>query len=301
MYWDVALWGAGLWVILSLADGQLTEQQKSTIVDMHNELRSQVQPSAAFMQKVAWDETLRLVAEAYAAKCIWDHNPDLESLTLGENLFVSTGSFNATKAVLDWFEENVDYDYENKYCPEDKMCGHYTQMVWANSNRIGCASHICDTLEGLDFEKATILVCNYYPQGNFEGENPYKAGDPCSDCPENLPVCEKNICVSEDLFHASEEPDDAEDPTVSPERPHATAKPTDVPGEPTDVPGEPIDVPGEPIDVPGEPTGVPGEPTLVQDTNEETGMERAKTSHGSRMESFTSHLLIFIGLTALVL
>ncbi|KAL0157642.1 hypothetical protein M9458_045718, partial [Cirrhinus mrigala] len=52
MYWNVALWSFGLWVILSLAAGRLTEQEKSTIVDMHNELRSKVQPSAAFMQKV---------------------------------------------------------------------------------------------------------------------------------------------------------------------------------------------------------------------------------------------------------
>lgn len=55
MYWDVALWSAGLWVILSLGAGQLTEQEKSTIVDMHNEFRSQVHPSAAFMQKVVRD------------------------------------------------------------------------------------------------------------------------------------------------------------------------------------------------------------------------------------------------------
>ncbi len=55
MHWSVALWSAGLWVILGLAAGQLTEQEKSTIVDLHNELRSKVQPSAAFMQKVVRD------------------------------------------------------------------------------------------------------------------------------------------------------------------------------------------------------------------------------------------------------
>lgn len=55
MYWDVVLRSAGLWVILSLAGGQLTEQEKLTIVDLHNELRSEVQPSAAFMQKVVRD------------------------------------------------------------------------------------------------------------------------------------------------------------------------------------------------------------------------------------------------------
>jgi len=55
MYWDVALWSAGIWAILSLAAGQLTEQDKSTIVDMHNKYRSRVTPSAAFMQKVVRD------------------------------------------------------------------------------------------------------------------------------------------------------------------------------------------------------------------------------------------------------
>lgn len=55
MYWNVALRSVGLWVILSLATGHLTEQEKSTIVDMHNEVRSKVQPSAAFMQKVVRD------------------------------------------------------------------------------------------------------------------------------------------------------------------------------------------------------------------------------------------------------
>ncbi|KAK7132757.1 hypothetical protein R3I93_019102 [Phoxinus phoxinus] len=271
MYWDVALWSARIWAILSLANGQLTEQEKATIVDMHNKLRSQVQPSAAFMQKVEWDETLRVVAEAYATKCIWEHNPDLEELTLGENLFASLGPFNATKAMVDWFGENVDYDYEKNVCPVDKMCGHYTQMVWADSNKIGCATHLCDTLEGLDF-KATILVCDYYPRGNFDGQNPYVSGEPCSKCPENLPVCEDKICVRENLFHPSEEPDVTEDPTVLPERSHWTTEPVDVSREPTDV--------------------------LVK--VDETGNEKNTKSHGSKMESVSSHLLMLIVL-ALVL
>ncbi|KAK7132758.1 hypothetical protein R3I93_019103 [Phoxinus phoxinus] len=213
MYWDVALWSARIWVILSLANGQLTEQEKATIVDMHNKLRSQVQPSAAFMQKVVWNETLSVVAEAYAAKCIWKHNPDLQKLTLGENLFVTTGPFNATEATVSWFGENVDYDYKNNVCPIGKMCGHYTQMVWADSNKIGCATHLCDTLEGLNFTKATILVCDYSPPGNFRGQNPYVSGEPCSMCPKNLPVCEEKICVRDNLFHPSDKPDVTKDPS----------------------------------------------------------------------------------------
>ncbi|XP_043086246.1 peptidase inhibitor 16 [Puntigrus tetrazona] len=236
MTWSAALRSAGLWVILSLAAGQMTEQEKSTIIDLHNELRSKVQPRAAFMQKVVWDETLRLVAEAYAAKCIWNHNPDLEELGLGENLFVSTGPFNATKATLDWFDEHVDYDFENNTCPDDKMCGHYTQVVWAGTNRVGCATHFCDTLEGLDFEKATLLVCDYFPPGNYEGQKPYESGEPCSKCPENLPLCENSMCVAENLFNLSEKPesDDSETTTaVLPERPRTTTEPITGPEDPT--------------------------------------------------------------------
>lgn len=70
MHWNVALRSAGLWVILSLAAGQLTEQEKSTIIDMHNELRSKVQPSAAFMQKVVRDAPDRRNT-THLALCFW--------------------------------------------------------------------------------------------------------------------------------------------------------------------------------------------------------------------------------------
>ncbi|XP_016403951.1 peptidase inhibitor 16-like [Sinocyclocheilus rhinocerous] len=270
MYWNVALRSAGLWVILSLAAGHLTEQEKSTIVDMHNELRSKVQPSAAFMQKVVWDETLRLLAEAYAAKCIWDHNPQLKEFRMGENLFLGTGQFNATKAMMDWFGEHVDYDLETNNCPEDKMCGHYTQMVWADGNKIGCAAHFCDELEHLDFEKATLFVCNYYPQDNIEEQKPYESGVPCSRCPDTLPVCEDNMCVVEDLFHPSEGP--GADPSALPERPRMTTEPAAVPEEPTQV-----------------------------HVKIETGME-SEANHGSEMESVSAPLVMLVWLlVALVL
>ncbi|XP_051947841.1 uncharacterized protein LOC127619117 isoform X2 [Xyrauchen texanus] len=237
MHRNVALHYVRLWVILSLADSHLTEDQKSTIVNMHNELRSKVQPSAAFMQRVVWDEELHLVAETYASKCIWKHNPELITLSLGENLFVTTGPFNATKAMLDWFGEHVDYGYENDTCPENKMCGHYTQMVWANTNKVGCATYLCDTLEGLPFENSTVLVCNYSPQGNVEGQRPYESGEPCSECPDNLPSCEENICVVENLFSSVEplsEDSTIEHSTVSPEGPLAKKEHTTLPEELTE-------------------------------------------------------------------
>nr|XP_055045325.1 peptidase inhibitor 16-like isoform X2 [Misgurnus anguillicaudatus] len=215
MHLNAALRNAGLWILLNLASGHLTEQQASDIVDIHNELRSQVQPSAAFMQKVVWNEAVRLVAESYAAKCIWDHNPALPNLTMGENLYVTTGPLNITKAMLKWFEENRDYDFDSNFCNEGKMCGHYTQMVWATSTQIGCAAHLCGTIEGLDYKNATLLVCDYYPRGNYEAQRPYEQGKSCSKCPDDLPLCEANICVK---LLPSEEPEyDVTQPTIPPD------------------------------------------------------------------------------------
>ncbi|XP_051956660.1 peptidase inhibitor 16-like [Xyrauchen texanus] len=236
MHWNAALQCAGLWVIFSLVAGRLTEEQKLTIMNMHNELRSQVHPSAAFMQRVVWDEKLRLEAEAYASKCIWNHNPRLKQLSMGDNLFSSTEPFNATKAMLDWFGEHVDYNYENNACPEEMTCRHYTQMVWAKSNKLGCATYLCNTITGLSSENRTLLVCNYFPRGNVVGQRPYESGEACSKCPDNLPVCEEKICVAENLF-SSEEPvsEDTEHSTVSPEDPLTIKEHTTAPVEPTKV------------------------------------------------------------------
>ncbi|KAL7864116.1 hypothetical protein AOLI_G00155360 [Acnodon oligacanthus] len=184
---------AGLWMLTALATGLLTEEQKERIVEMHNDYRSKVEPLAANMIHMTWDEVPSLVAEGYAAKCIWDHNPDMQNI-MGENLFISTGPFNIDKAMSDWFEERSHYDYDTNTCSENQMCGHYTQIVWAKTTKVGCAAHICETVEGLDFKNATMLVCNYVPPGNVVGQKPYETGVPCSNCPEEMNDCVKNIC-----------------------------------------------------------------------------------------------------------
>lgn len=48
-----------------------------------------------------WDPSLKVLAEGYAAKCIYAHNPELEDT--GENLFVSTGPLDLRDALEKWF------------------------------------------------------------------------------------------------------------------------------------------------------------------------------------------------------
>ncbi|CAK6977203.1 peptidase inhibitor 16-like [Scomber scombrus] len=201
----------------------LSEEQEELLVELHNHYRGQVSPSASAMLPLKWDPSLKVIAEGYAAKCVWNHNPDLEET--GENLFAGTGSLDLREALEKWFLERLDYNYQNNSCDEDKMCGHYTQMVWGDTHRVGCAFHLCNNMEGLDWERVSFLVCNYYPAGNYEEERPYVEGDWCSRCPENLQTCENNLCVADDEEDGDKEVDDEdEDMTVIP--PLATSDPS---------------------------------------------------------------------------
>ncbi|KAM4737447.1 peptidase inhibitor 16 [Anableps anableps] len=189
-FWVCLLLGAllipGAWSFLS-------EEEEELLVELHNHYRGQVSPSASAMLPLKWDPNLKVLAEGYAAKCIWNHNPELDET--GENLFVSSGPLDLRVALEKWFLERLDFDYQNNSCDEDKMCGHYTQMVWADTHRVGCAFHLCNTMEGLDWDTVSFLVCNYYPAGNYDDQRPYVEGDWCSSCPENLQKCENNLCV----------------------------------------------------------------------------------------------------------
>lgn len=48
-------------------------------------------------------------------------------------------------------------------------CGHYTQVVWRNTERVGCGYSTCVS-DGFNFE---VWVCNYDPPGNYIGQAPY--------------------------------------------------------------------------------------------------------------------------------
>ncbi|XP_068454713.1 peptidase inhibitor 16 [Clinocottus analis] len=224
--WSCPPRGAPLWAWLLLgalaapgARSFLSEEQEELLVELHNHYRGQVSPSASAMMPLRWDPSLKVIAEGYAAKCVWNHNPELEDT--GENLFAGSGSLDLREALEKWFLEHLDYDFQNNSCDEDKMCGHYTQMVWADTHRVGCAFHLCDSMEGLGWERASFLVCNYYPAGNYEGERPFVEGERCSRCPENLQKCENNLCVAdtveEDDDGDEEEVDEEEELVVPPE------------------------------------------------------------------------------------
>lgn len=69
--------------------------------------------------------------------------------------------------VDNWVSEKTNYDYDDNSCTEGKMCGHYTQVVWRTTTKVGCAMAVCeDTQE-------QVWACQYQPAGNWVGRRPY--------------------------------------------------------------------------------------------------------------------------------
>ena len=72
-----------------------------------------------------------MVAQNYAEQCVFEHNADRVSqqstfTSVGENLAAMTGLANYTRLVMNWYDENQDYDFSSNTCT--RVCGHYTQV-----------------------------------------------------------------------------------------------------------------------------------------------------------------------------
>ncbi|NWX73106.1 GLIP1 protein, partial [Alca torda] len=155
----------------------------------HNRFRSKVNPPASNMFRMSWDAALAKTAKAWAKKCKFKHNIYLKMprkvhptfTPVGENIWTGTATiFSVDAALSDWFDEVSSYDFNTNTCTG--MCGHYTQVVWAESYKVGCAVHFCNTVEYFPgLFRAAHFVCNYGPPGNYP-RKPYKAGRPCSGC-----------------------------------------------------------------------------------------------------------------------
>lgn len=94
-------------------------------------------------------------------------NPISTSQPLGENLWMGTqGFYSKEDAVQDWIDEKEDYNFETMQGDPGKVVGHFTQVVWDDTEMVGCG-----WATGADGNE--YLVCNYYPPGNFAGQTPF--------------------------------------------------------------------------------------------------------------------------------
>jgi uncharacterized protein YkwD len=173
---SVYAWAAGLVALGSLtAPAQLSAEktaltaQQQTWLDTHNAERARMG-----VAPLRWDTELERDARSWATSLAntrsFEHAPQRGDETdQGENLWMGTkNGYRSEEMVGAWIAEKRDY--RSGIFPSVsktgnwKDVGHYVQLIWHNTNRVGCAA-----AEGGGDE---YLVCRYFPAGNWEGEDP---------------------------------------------------------------------------------------------------------------------------------
>ncbi|XP_044464792.1 pathogenesis-related protein PR-1-like [Mangifera indica] len=124
--------------------------------------------AAVRMRPLQWDSKVEDYAKWYANQrkddCALQHSNG----PYGENIFWGSGDdWKPAQAVALWLSEKSSYDYSSNSCDGGSDCGHYTQIIWGRTRRIGCARVVCED------DKGVFITCNYDPPGNFIGERPY--------------------------------------------------------------------------------------------------------------------------------
>ncbi|QCD76639.1 pathogenesis-related protein 1-like [Vigna unguiculata] len=147
---------------VSVGDVAYGQDSEADYLNEHNAARSQVG-----VPNIVWDNTVAAFAQNYANQRRGDCNliHSGGDGKYGENLAGSSGDLSGKDAVKLWVDEKPKYDYGSNTCVGGE-CRHYTQVVWKNSVRVGCAKVRCNN-------GGTFIGCNYDPPGNYQGQRPY--------------------------------------------------------------------------------------------------------------------------------
>ncbi|KAL2923825.1 Pathogenesis-related protein 1C, partial [Bienertia sinuspersici] len=132
-------------------------REKASFLQVHNSARADVG-----LAPMTWDDEVAAYAQSWANKRINDCRLVHSDTNYGENIFWGSGGYSAAFAVQSWVNERKYYDYNSNSCKRGMDCGHYTQIVWKKSTRIGCARVRCNN-------GGVFITCNYDPPGNYIG------------------------------------------------------------------------------------------------------------------------------------
>ncbi|KAK0634060.1 CAP domain-containing protein [Immersiella caudata] len=134
---------------------------------------------------LSWGSSYADYALQTAKRCKFEHDLSPGGGGYGQNLAMyatSSGAqaFGANRAAAQaasnfWYNGELNKFPSNGYgSPTPDMgnfhgWGHFSQLVWTNTQQVGCASYLCPAgtmVSGMD---AWFTVCNYFPAGNVAG------------------------------------------------------------------------------------------------------------------------------------
>nr|CAH7735667.1 unnamed protein product [Callosobruchus chinensis] len=169
---------------LQVYDNRVSGGDIKVILDGHNNLRNQIArgafgglPRGKNFKQMKYDQRLAQEAQRIANSCVFAHQAvhDGRWGHVGQNLYTSMSTANSKGAdwggaLRSWSSESKAYRYGG---PITAQNGHFTQMIWADSEFIGCGyTHYKSNDPKWRYKK--LYVCNYGPGGNIIGRSPYE-------------------------------------------------------------------------------------------------------------------------------
>lgn len=157
---------AGLLILSAPAAAQsFAAQFPARILAAHNRVRARAGVAPLF-----WDNALGIAAAAYARQMAmsgrFQHSDRSQRRGTGENLWMGTGGAFSLEAMVSgwaserrWFKPGIFPNVSRTGNWVD--VGHYSQMIWPTTFRVGCALASTPRID--------YLVCRYVGAGNIDG------------------------------------------------------------------------------------------------------------------------------------
>jgi len=176
-------------VVYSCDTSGISQGGIDMIVDIHNDERRKA--AAKFGKRyrsISWSEDMARAAKAFIDRCDTDMqhqkgNDEGENLATSFTTEVLSDYPNISKferLVRSWMDEQNLGFYNDPMTEGSNDIGHYTQAIWSNTNKVGCAIALLDVKKRrransgnyATFRSEYRLYCFYTPQGNWVGQRP---------------------------------------------------------------------------------------------------------------------------------
>lgn len=172
---NIICWGFCILISQAYAAERIDTQ---AVVAEHNKIRAE----AGVTEPLSYSSKLAKSAQRWADHLKKTHACQMQHSDTkghyGENLYWASPliwsdgrrelrKVSPAEVISGWGKEKADYDHAGNTCTPGAECGHYTQIVWRETTKVGCGFAVCSD------SREQVWVCHYSPAGNIVGEKPY--------------------------------------------------------------------------------------------------------------------------------
>jgi len=133
-----------------------------------------------------WSTSLASIAASIASTCVYQHNTTASGGGYGQNIAAGVKADNISSVITELLYNAEEPYFDGLYGEANPSFdnfvhwGHFSQIVWKASTKVGCAVQYCPN--GLANTGSDVppyfTVCNYEEAGNYGGEYADNIGRP---------------------------------------------------------------------------------------------------------------------------